>query len=673
MYANASDVGKSNLELSVYRGWFNLILMLVVLCAACAGPGGSASTPQTTAALGAAPVALAEHLASGYSLEVLPDSFLGAEAQGTFTLSVEQRAGLTTVRVLGEDLINQRAFYALLHCPPGMALSEAQAGGALSQTEDVLSLCREEAGVVHLGAVLKRFQERQGISGTAEVACVTLRPGALAAPRSASSIPARTVDHSILDVNCTKDSLEWDYRLAGDYNQDGQVNLGDLTPLARYWGDTGMEAPDEIEMTGVSFPVDSIQQVLDTSGDAAIGLTDLTALGANFGAQITNWNIYLSTDPVADFPAIDLDDPQADGSVPSSIDPWITVGFAQRAVTDPMTSRLRFTLVFPPTANGSAFWVRPETGGQEGAPSNWSRYEQAVATQFWLEVEPETYLYDPGLHLSLSVCTRGPEQVVCRVDATDATTAKYLVFRTRFNNLEYNPQDFAQTPLVGDGAGGCTWLAGPFKHSGVAKFSNYDISSTVSQPTGDFTIIRSVFNRDPQPVPTHHTATYSSISLGITFDPDTALLSWLYGGHHDAGQDGDVWLDDFATLNYYWGQLTSDPLAVGYLADLNGNGRVEINDIGALGAYYTDSLTGYNVYASLDPANAPVDGSLQGAPSVAAIGHASLSDATGDSLVDRLRYSFTVPDPQPGMYLWVQPENEGEVGGVRQGDYVQVP
>jgi hypothetical protein len=640
--------------------WLCLLAALCLLCAGCAGGGSGAAD------LAAAPVAgVTSHSVNGYSLEVLPETYLGAPAQGEFRLAVEQSGGLITVRVLGEKLAGLRAFYAQLHCPAGVVLDNAQAGGGLGRKDDVLSLCHAAPGVVDLGAVLKNYDKCEGVDGGAELARVTLRAGAAQAVRNVSAVPARTVDHPVLYVNCSKERIEWEYRLAGDFNQDGTVGIADLTALALHWGEVGDVANGTFVLPGTSFPVDSIEQVLDTSGDLAIGVADLTAAGINYGARIAGWNIYRSMDPAQDFPDVDLSDPAGNGAAPSKITPFAYREFGVLREGNPAQERLRFSISPAHLTNGMAYWVRPVEAGVEGAPSNWSSYDNTLAAKFSLVVEVETLQFDPGILLTQDVLTLGPDQVVCQVDASNATTAKYIVFRTLFNSLEFNPLAFTTAPIVAGSTGGKTWLAGPLRLTGVAKFSSVDAFSPAISPSGDFTVVRCVFQREPQSWSDGSgVATIPGINLGLAFEPGTAQLSWLYGGYSDLGQDGDVWWDDLATISHYWGPIVDDPLSAAYAADANQDGWINMGEVTCIGAQFGKSLTGYNVYTGVDPTDEST---------AVLIGNVPLSAATGDPMVDRLRFSFTVPDPQPGQYLWVKPESDGYVGNVYNLESVQIP
>ncbi len=82
----------------------------------------------------------------------------------------------------------------------------------------------------------------------------------------------RVTDLEYVELPDTHDSfaLQWTYKNAGDYNQDGAVNIGDLTPLALHFGQT----------------VNETNSWVDGNGDGTIGVADIQPLAANFGSEI---------------------------------------------------------------------------------------------------------------------------------------------------------------------------------------------------------------------------------------------------------------------------------------------------------------------------------------------------------------------------------------------------
>ena len=79
-------------------------------------------------------------------------------------------------------------------------------------------------------------------------------------------------------------SLMWHYYNVGDYDQNGAVGISDITPLAIHydeeWGD-----------------VNSIQAVIDGSGNKKIGIEDITPIAQNYGVECAGYVLQNSATP----------------------------------------------------------------------------------------------------------------------------------------------------------------------------------------------------------------------------------------------------------------------------------------------------------------------------------------------------------------------------------------
>jgi hypothetical protein len=624
--------------------------------------------PSSTAALTDA--------VSGFTLAVLPESFLDGHPCGQFRLAVARSANGLTVRVLGAGLANQRALYADLRYPPGLAPVEAQAGAGLGATADVISLCLlDQPGVVHLGAVLKRWPERQGVSGAAELACVRFQPGSHKSVLQASQVPVTTASHSVLVVNCTRQTLKWDDRLPGDYNQDGLVSLPDLAQLGMHWDDVAVPHPDDVSR----YVLDSIQDVIDSNDDQDIGLPDLTTIGINFGLHIAEWNLYRSADPAQDFPDVDLDDPAGDGGVPSKIAPFDNIAFNEAHENDPARERLRFSVPLPVLDDAMAYWVRPVTGGAEGTPSNYSRYDAALSSQITMHIDAESYLGVTQGTLEFEVGTLGEDTVGGTLWAEGVEVLRVISGYVRFDPALFDALGFPEGRGAIDETGAPLTITYMAEIPGELHLCNTDRYDTGTPGfVGTFRAVRVRFSRQPQtgeaiPAVNNGLGSYPP-NYGLAFEPATSTLTWYYGGIGDTNQNGFAWMDDLIPVNYQLGMLGPFPLdSALYMVDGDSDGRISVHDIVPVALYYLGAVAGYNVYASMDPAVAPVDAPILGDPGIPAIGYVAMDSATGTLMVDRLHFSFQVPAPQSGMYLWVQPEYRGAIGGVPQGQYVQVP
>lgn len=126
-------------------------------------------------------------------------------------------------------------------------------------------------------------------------------------------------DLQLLAVGDGTFNLQWTYRNAGDYDQNGAVGISDITPLAVHFGSTGVDDPDTEE------------GLVDGNGDQKLDIADITPIAVNFGSicggyllQYAPWE----------------DGPWEDSEVVSTLD----------GIEDP--ARYRFTVPLPPERSG---------------------------------------------------------------------------------------------------------------------------------------------------------------------------------------------------------------------------------------------------------------------------------------------------------------------------------
>lgn len=130
--------------------------------------------------------------------------------------------------------------------------------------------------------------------------------------------------------------ITWHYRNAGDYNQDGEVNISDITPIAMNYGRTLLTGDET-----------SALSVVDGDGNDSIGITDVTPLAANFLAQVDEYSLEGSPENMEAFDRI------------------TTIGFNEGTGA----GRLLYTLVIDP-GTWEYFRVRPlDAVGTPGVPS----------------------------------------------------------------------------------------------------------------------------------------------------------------------------------------------------------------------------------------------------------------------------------------------------------------
>ncbi len=326
----------------------------VIACAALvlnAGCNGGASGPGLeppvsgfTVTLLADP-ALERLAAQSFSLQLAP----GADAGDLLAVEVHA-AGGSDVRAAYFQVHYDATRYTWLRADCGPLLRDCAPAGQLLELYAL-----REPGLVECGQVLPNYDTRQGVGGGGMVARLLFarQPHSTYA-RRASTPPNSTGSACKLALGPAA-LLSWRYYNVGDYNQNGQVGLTDLTALARYIGQA-VQYPEE---------ENTAKAVADGNHDGAFGLADMALIGMHWYKCASRWNVYRSLD-AADYPQLWGDGNGAAtlaGTIPHS---------AYDSSTLPNRDRLLYTMELEPAmVAGEHFWVRPEDpAAAEGKPSN---------------------------------------------------------------------------------------------------------------------------------------------------------------------------------------------------------------------------------------------------------------------------------------------------------------
>ena len=97
--------------------------------------------------------------------------------------------------------------------------------------------------------------------------------------------------------------------------------------------------------------------------------------------------------------------------------------------------------------------------------------------------------------------------------------------------------------------------------------------------------------------------------------------------------------------------------------DYDSNGEINDADLAALARYFDVWVSGYNIYTSQDAGDYPAANDGPNGPGAVLLDIVGRASAIGDSGVDRLRFIYTVAEPQAGDYYWVRPVDGAAVAG----------
>jgi hypothetical protein len=96
-----------------------------------------------------------------------------------------------------------------------------------------------------------------------------------------ASVPPTGEDNRVNSIGYREEGgnyiLTWNYRLLGDYDQNGRVNIADITPIAVNFGRTVAEYPGA--------------EPVDGSGNGKVGIEDITPIAVYFGVTVESYDI----------------------------------------------------------------------------------------------------------------------------------------------------------------------------------------------------------------------------------------------------------------------------------------------------------------------------------------------------------------------------------------------
>jgi hypothetical protein len=173
--------------------------------------------------------------------------------------------------------------------------------------------------------------------------------------------------------------------------------------------------------------------------------------------------------------------------------------------------------------------------------------------------------------------------------------------------------------------------------------------------------------------------TGDSAAVQLSLDAAGQTLSWYLVNPGDYNQDGRVAVSDLSPVGIHFGEVAPNSdaqpvfdLLAGLLAgpfefadvlsvvDGDENGQIRVADVTPIGLNFGRRIEGYRVYASNDSEDYPNSSS---APSlIEPVADLPLASATGDASMQRLAFSFALPQLQQGLSYWVRPYGGGVEG-----------
>ncbi|MBN2081213.1 hypothetical protein JW859_03285 [bacterium] len=164
--------------------------------------------------------------------------------------------------------------------------------------------------------------------------------------RFVSAPPATAASAAVLTFDGGTSTLAWGFASAGDYNQNGLVEVADLTPLGQNFNESG------------PFDYNSVEAVVDGNSDGLISVNDITPIGQNYGNSLSEYHVY-GSDSQDDYPLSAADDNGAATQL-------AVLSLGDGTAATGQRTQFSYTVTTP----HYFYWVRPSDGDSEGIASN---------------------------------------------------------------------------------------------------------------------------------------------------------------------------------------------------------------------------------------------------------------------------------------------------------------
>jgi len=285
-----------------------LLVQLAVFAAACGGSGRYMPVPRPQPEFSLddyyeSKLGVAQSLEAGEFQVYALDEELRDDSANLAALSVDAEAGvLSLIARQGAP----EAMYLYVRLPAGAHFADLR----ITAPPTVLALALPgklkhvvPIALVTIGAEDKlefalELQTRGAAPETAETALAFLGSDRQEIALKAAAL---TFDEQVTDlqatVNGTWVDLTWSERNIGDYDNSGQVEIADITPIAIHYG-AGTETPPQA--------LTPEEALADGSGNGEVGIEDITPIAISYGRRLDGYDVFaleipsLSTDVTED-------------------------------------------------------------------------------------------------------------------------------------------------------------------------------------------------------------------------------------------------------------------------------------------------------------------------------------------------------------------------------------
>jgi hypothetical protein len=284
------------------------------------------------------------------TVQILPGNLYESLDPASLSVQWSERDGQSVATIETDAATDLRALYLRLAVPNGINGNATITPGDWAG-EEALSLAVPSAdNTIDIGICMLHPDTVTGYSGSATLATIEFVNTGLAVARSTSAPPLSAASRINFGYDSYRNNFAWYYRNQGDYNQNGEVGISDLTPIAVHFG----------KSQAGGFAESSVESVVDGDGNGIINISDISPIGVGFGRRVTSFNIYKGLQ--SEYPA----GPDA----ASGIAELQSTAFAD-ALNSPADGRLYFDVDNTVAVDSAAaYWLRPVDNATEGIPSD---------------------------------------------------------------------------------------------------------------------------------------------------------------------------------------------------------------------------------------------------------------------------------------------------------------
>ena len=297
-----------------------------------------------------------------FQIDVMPETYdLGGSAHGVLA-SVDQPQPQDSSRmelnINVDSARDLKSLYITINYDSRQyRLLDAQPTALMGDPGEMLSLFVPDGrGTADYGQVLINPGGQPGLTGSGVVAQFSFsRQPELADRQVSSPGPPMNIASQVTNLEFDGANLEWTYFQQGDYDQNGETNVADLTPIARHFSEVSPAGH------GTPWPLTAVESQIDGDSNGEINAADITPISLGFLYNtLGGFNVFNSTD-ASDYPGGEPPTgTNGSGSTELTIlpdGPILVSGAVNFDARD--TERLTFLFeVSVPVADDN-YWIRP--------------------------------------------------------------------------------------------------------------------------------------------------------------------------------------------------------------------------------------------------------------------------------------------------------------------------